>query len=228
MLLKVNPFKLFVFMSVMVAFFACKKEGDSIDKKIEYFGLEKGKFIEYEVTYMFHDSLLQKHDTITYQFKTLIGDTILDNIGRVARKFHRFQRKNSSLPWEEIDIWTALIVESRAELVEENQRKVKMIFTPTLEKVWNVNAFNNLGTVEAFYSSIDELKIINNLTFENTLTVEEEDFKTLIETRRKFEVYAKNIGMISKTYKNLEFKFGSSKPIKGEEYYINVINYGVE
>jgi hypothetical protein len=177
---------------------------------------------------MFHDSLLQKHDTIIYQLKTLIGDTILDNVGRIASEFHRFQRKNSTLPWEETDIWTAIIVDNRAELIEENQRKVKLIFTPTLEKVWDINAFNNIGTVDAFYSSIDESKTINNLTFENTLTVEEENYKTLLETKRKFEVYAKNIGMISKTYKNLQFKFGSSKPIKGEEYYFNVTNYGVE
>jgi hypothetical protein len=188
----------------------------------------EGLFVEYQVTYMFHDSLLQKHDTINYQFKTLIGDTIVDNVGRVAREFHRFQRKNSSLPWEETDIWTAIIVDGRAELVEENQRKVKLVFKPTLEKVWNINAFNNLGKVEAFYSSIDESKTINNLTFEKTLTVEEEDFTTLIETRRKYEVYAKDVGMISKTFKDLEFKFGSSKPIKGEEYYFNVINYGIE
>jgi hypothetical protein len=105
---------------------------------------------------------------------------------------------------------------------------VKLVFKPTLEKVWNINAFNNLGKVEAFYSSIDESKTINNLTFEKTLTVEEEDFTTLIETRRKYEVYAKDVGMISKTFKDLEFKFGSSKPIKGEEYYFNVINYGIE
>lgn len=227
-MLKYFSVKFFTIISIFVVFYGCKKQDDSIDKKTEYFGFEKGKFIEYQVTYMFHDSLLQKHDTISYQFKTLIGDTILDNVGREARKFHRFQRKNSTLPWEETDIWTAIIVDDRAELVEENQRKVKLVFMPTLEKVWNINAFNNLGTVEAFYSSIDESKTINNLTFENTLTVEEEDFKTLIETRRKFEVYAKNVGMISKTFKNLEYKFGSSKPIKGEEYYFNVINYGVE
>ncbi len=227
-MLKYFQYKFFSIIFIIVVFFGCKKQEDSIDKKTEYFGLDKGKFIEYQVTYMFHDSLLQKHDTINYQFKTLIGDTILDNVGRIARKFHRFERKNSSLPWEETDIWTAIIVDDRAELVEENQRKVKLVFMPTLEKVWNINAFNNLGSIEAFYSSIDESKTINNLTFENTLTVEEEDFKTLIETRRKFEVYAENVGMISKTFKNLEFKFGSSKPIKGEEYYFNVINYGVE
>jgi hypothetical protein len=215
-------------LSIFTAIFSCKKQDESIDKKTEYFGLEKGNFVEYEVTYMFHDSLLQKHDTIIYQLKTLIGDTILDNVGRIASEFHRFQRKNSTLPWEETDIWTAIIVDNRAELIEENQRKVKLIFTPTLEKVWDINAFNNIGTVDAFYSSIDESKTINNLTFENTLTVEEENYKTLLETKRKFEVYAKNIGMISKTYKNLQFKFGSSKPIKGEEYYFNVTNYGVE
>ena len=228
-MLKFRLYNLFFYLSIFTSIFGCKKQDDStIDKKTEYFGLEKGNFVEYEVTYMFHDSLLQKHDTIIYQLKTLIGDTILDNVGRVAREFHRFQRKNSSLPWEETDIWTAIIVDNRAELVEENQRKVKLIFMPTLEKVWDINAFNNIGTVDAFYSSIDESKTINNLTFENTLTVEEENYKTLLETRRKFEIYAKNIGMISKTYKNLQFKFGSSKPIKGEEYYFNVTNYGVE
>lgn len=227
-MLKFRLYNLFFCLSIFAAIFGCKKQDESIDKKTEYFGLEKGKFIEYEVTYMFHDSLLQKHDTIIYQLKTLIGDTIIDNVGRIAREFHRFQRKNSTLPWEETDIWTAIIVDNRAELVEENQRKVKLIFMPTLEKVWDINAFNNIGTVDAFYSSIDESKTINNLTFENTLTVEEENNKTLLETQRKFEIYAKNIGMISKTYKDLQFKFGSSKPIKGEEYYFNVTNYGVE
>jgi hypothetical protein len=227
-MLKFSRYNLFFCLSIFTAIFSCKKQDESIDKKTEYFGLEKGNFVEYEVTYMFHDSLLQKHDTIIYQLKTLIGDTILDNVGRIASEFHRFQRKNSTLPWEETDIWTAIIVDNRAELIEENQRKVKLIFTPTLEKVWDINAFNNIGTVDAFYSSIDESKNINNLTFENTLTVEEENYKTLLETKRKFEVYAKNIGMISKTYKNLQFKFGSSKPIKGEEYYFNVTNYGVE
>ncbi len=227
-MLKFSRYNLFFCLSIFTAIFSCKKQDESIDKKTEYFGLEKGNFVEYEVTYMFHDSLLQKHDTIIYQLKTLIGDTILDNVGRIASEFHRFQRKNSTLPWEETDIWTAIIVDNRAELIEENQRKVKLIFTLTLEKVWDINAFNNIGTVDAFYSSIDESKTINNLTFENTLTVEEENYKTLLETKRKFEVYAKNIGMISKTYKNLQFKFGSSKPIKGEEYYFNVTNYGVE
>jgi hypothetical protein len=220
--------KSLILIAILLVFVACKKDETNIDKQTEYFGLIEGLFVEYQVTYMFHDSLLQKHDTINYQFKTLIGDTIVDNVGRIAREFHRFQRKNSSLPWEETDIWTSIIVDGRAELVEENQRKVKLVFKPTLEKVWNINAFNNLGKVEAFYSSIDESKTINNLTFEKTLTVEEEDFTTLIETRRKYEVYAKDVGMISKTFKDLEFKFGSSKPIKGEEYYFNVINYGIE
>lgn len=218
---------LFIMASTLF-FVGCKKESSQIDKKTEYFGLAKGAFVEYEVSYMFHDSLLQKHDTIKYQLKTWIGDTVIDNIGRVATKFYRFERKNSSLPWEETDVWTAIIVDDRAELVEENQRKVKLVFAPTLEKVWDINAFNNSGTTEAFYSSIDESKTINNLTFENTLTVEEEDYKTLIEIRKKSETYAKNVGMISKTYKNLEFKFGSSKPIRGEEYYFTILKYGIE
>lgn len=219
---------LFLLTAVLV-FSGCKKQtATDLDPQTAYFGLEKGTFVEYEVTYMFHDSLLHKHDTLHYQIRTEVADTVIDNSGRVVRKFFRYKRDNASQPWMVKDLWTAVIDGNRAELVEENQRMVKLVFRPSDDKKWDINAFNNLGEMVAKYSGIGEAREINGLSFPKTVTVEQESYTTLIDTRRKYEVYAEGVGMIQKYYRDLDYKFGSPAPIKGEEYFYNVINYGIQ
>lgn len=216
----------FLFLGVVLA--ACKKDSVNLDLQHEYFGLKENTFVEYKMTYMFHDSLLGKHDTINYFLKTVVADTVLDNLGRVAQKFYRYQRKDISKPWVLKDLWSAIIVDNRAELVEENQRTIKLVFIPTEDKVWDMNAFNGLGVKEVSYSGIGESRSYNGLNFGETVTVEQEDFTTLIDRKRAYEVYAKGVGMVYKVQRDLKYKFGSTKPIKGEEYFYEVINYGVQ
>lgn len=218
----------FSFLFLGIVLFSCKKDPVNLDLQHEYFGLKENAFVEYKVTYMFHDSLLGKHDTINYFIKTVVADTVLDNLGRVAQKFYRYQRKNISKPWVLKDLWSAIIVDNRAELVEENQRVIKLVFIPTEDKVWDMNAFNGLGVKEVSYSGIGESRSYSGLNFGETVTVEQEDYTTLIDRKRAFEVYAKGVGMVYKVQRDLKYKFGSTKPIKGEEYFYEVINFGVQ
>lgn len=218
----------FSVLSIGILIASCKKEAVNLDLQTEYFGLNENAFVEYKVTYMFHDSLLGKHDTINYFIKTVVADTVLDNLGRIAQKFYRYQRKDITKPWVVKDLWSAIIVDDRAELVEENQRVVKLVFIPTEDKVWDMNAFNGLGKKEVSYSGIGEARSYNGLNFGETVTVEQEDYTTLIDRKRAFEVYAKGVGMIYKVQRDLKYKFGSPKPIKGEEYFYEVINFGVQ
>jgi len=218
----------FSLLSVVLFFASCKKDEVNLDLQHDYFGLKEKAFVEYKVTYMFHDSLLGKHDTINYFIKTVVADTVLDNLGRVAQKFYRYQRKDNSKPWVVKDLWSAIIADTRAELVEENQRVVKLVFIPTEDKVWDMNAFNGLGKQEVTYSGIGEPRSYNGLNFGETVTVEQEDFTTLIDRRRAYEVYAKGVGMVYKVQRDLKYKFGSPKPIKGEEYFYEVVNFGVQ
>ncbi len=215
-------------LAAFLVFAGCKKNNPDLDPQTGYFGFKKGTFVEYDVTYMFHDSLLHKHDTIHYQIRTEVADTMLDNSGRVVNKFYRYKRADASDPWVIQDLWTGIIEQGRAELVEENQRKIKLVFRPSEDKKWNINSFNNLGEMMASYSGIGEAKQIGSLTFPATVTVEQEDYTTLIDIRRKYEVYANGVGMVQKYYRDLQYKFGSTKPIKGEEYFYNAINYGVQ
>ena len=214
-----------VFIGLFLLLFtvSCKKKiNEPVDLKYDYFQLVEGAFVEYDVTYMFHDVALLKHDTIHYQIKTMI------NAGRIARKFNRYIRETSADSWTIKDVWTAIIIDGRAELVEENQRKVKMVFAPTEDKTWDINQFNMDGKVSASYDSIDVAKSIQGLDFNKTLIVREKNYTTLIDKIEKYEIYARGVGMIFKQEKDLKFNFGETIPNYGTEYYYRVNNYGIE
>lgn len=209
--------------------YACKKKTETPSFHTEYFGLQQGRFVTYDVTSIRHDAALNLHDTNHYQLKTLIGDTVIDNAGRVARKFFRYMRPGASGSWALQDVWTALITGSRAEVVEENQRIIKLVFIPTELKEWNPNAFNMLGSMTSYYKDIHAAKQVNGISFDTTLVVEQENYKTLIDYRRKFEMYAKGVGLVSKYYKDLKISnFDTLSPTKGEELFFTITDYGLE
>jgi hypothetical protein len=209
---------------------SCKKDETSYDLHYEYFGLLPGRFVEYDVTEIHHDINGNiQHDTIHYQLKTLIGDTLIDNEGRVARRFVRYKRGDSTQPWLQTDIWTAIIVDRRAELVEENQRMIKLVFAPTEDKKWNLNAFNADNALNAYYRNIHSKITLGSQTFDSSLVVEQEDFFSLVDFRRKYETYSKNIGLISKHYKDLKIVgFDTTNVQFGKELYYTCYAFGFE
>jgi hypothetical protein len=167
--------------------------------------------------------------TIDYFIKTKIGDTLTDNSGRIVRKFERYVADSATGPWQIKDIWTAIIADNRAELVEENNRVVKLVFAPTAEKSWNINAYNTLSPIQAHYSNIHQPQIINGLSFPLSLVVQQENTINLIQHKRKYEVYAKNVGMIAKVYKDAEItNFDTTQVTKGFTQIMQIIDFGIE
>lgn len=220
---------LIVFTLLVIA--SCKK-GPSPQPQFhyEYFDLSHGRYVDYDVIEIQHDATLAvKHDTLRYQLRTLIGDTVIDNEGRVARKFIRFKRDNSSLPWVQTDIWTAILDQGRAELIEENQRVIKLVFAPTLTKEWNPNAFNMFDEMEAYYKDIHDETTVGGLSFDSTLIVELDTFISLIDYRRKYEVYAKGIGLVKKYWKDLTISnFDTLNVQFGVEQFYTISGYGFQ
>ena len=209
------------------ALISCKKS-EQPNFHFEYFGLEQGRYVVYDVMEILHDKALGKHETTYYQLKTYWGDTIIDNEGRIAREFLRYTRPDDSAPWVIKDVWTGIIDGIRAELIEENQRTVKLIFAPTLSKSWDANAYNMLGELDCYYRDIHRDTTINNSTFDSSLVVEQDDFISLIDTVRKFETYAKGVGLIHKYYKDNHYQFGSPEVVNGVEIYYTFKSTGFE
>jgi hypothetical protein len=217
--------KLFFFVFITFVIVSCKKNDDDVELYLDYYPLEEGVFVEYDVTFIKHNPV---SDTFHYRLKTVIGDTIIDNSGRIARKFYRYIYDTLYEEYQIKDLWTTIIDNYKAELVVENQRKIKLVFAPTADKEWNVNAFNLDTALNAYYENIHDSYSFAGYDFEKTVKVVHEYAKpNLIQYKNKYEVYAKGIGLIELNYVDIEFEnFQVDKPNDGTELYYKIINYG--
>lgn len=225
--------KIFIILSTVLFLLVlgCKKKSsEKIEMHYNYFGLIEGRYVIYDVKEMSHDIALKlQHDTISYQLKTVIGAEIIDNQGLKAREFKRYKRASNNDKWTISDMWTAVIDNYKAQLIEENQRVIKLIFAPTINKKWNPNAYNSLDSLHFYYTNIHTPCTLTNLTFDSTLIVQNDDFFSLIDYKVNKEKYATNVGLISKTYKNLTIaNFDTLNVKKGNEIHFKCIEYGFE
>lgn len=196
-----------------------------------YFGMEQGRYVIYDVIEIVHDDDLNQHDTTIYQLKTYWADTFVDNEGRIAREFKRYVRASSNDPWLFQDLWTGIIDGIRAELIEENQRVVKLVFAPTMSKQWDANAYNTLGSQICSYRDIHGDTLIDNYNFDSTLVVEQEQFNSLIDSVRRFDMYAKKVGLIYKYERDLHYQINGQSQIylnEGTERYYRFVSTGIE
>ena len=226
-----NRFIIYIFFTVicsLVFVSSCKKEEPAPLFHFEYFGLTEGRFIVYDVVEIRHDDqAVTLHDTMRYQLKTLWGQTYIDNEGRDGREFLRYTRAISSDTWMLSDIWYGLIDGNRGELVEENQRRVKLVFAPTSQKEWDANSFNLDEPLECFYDNIHNEYFDGTNFFDSTITIEQGDESNGIDTIRKFEVYAKNIGLVHLFSKDNDYQF-TPVPQNGKELYYTFVSSGIE
>jgi len=166
-----------------------------------------------------------QHDTTRYRLRTVVGEVVEDNEGRAARKLYRYSYDQNNGELLDQRVWTQLIDGGRAEVIEENQRKIRMVFAITLDKTWDVNAFNPEEELEVSYD-----EIFNPYQeFDSTVTVEYEDFFSLVDYRRKYEVYANGVGLIKRSFKDLVINnFDTLDISNGTEVHYELIDYGIE
>ena len=224
--------KPFTFILVLSLLLSCGKGNSNMDMNSyeSYFPMDFGTYVDYEVVEVQHDINAEiTSDTSLYYLRTVIGDTITDNTGRLARKFFRKKRNELSDPWVTADVWTALINNNRVEVTEENKRKVWLILPPLNSSSWDQNAFNVDDAIFCAYEGIHENSSINNLNFDSVLRVEQEDVLNLVSFRRKYEQYANNVGLVNKYYKDLNiFNFDTLNIQYGTELIYKCIGFGVE
>jgi hypothetical protein len=195
----------------------------------EYFGMEDGRYIIYEATEIFHDNALGVHDTSIYQLKAVWGDVYIDNEGRQGREYLLYKRADASSPWISVDVWHGVIDGIRAELVEENERKVKLIFPPTIDKEWDANAYTMLDEQLCYYRDIHGDTLINGISYDSTLVVEQSyEPSSLVGIDRQYEMYAKGIGLIYKYYKVNKYEIFNPIPQEGNELYLEILESGFE
>ncbi len=226
-----KTFKLYTILIsglLILVLLGCKKSEPVPSMHYEYFGMEKGRYIVYDVTEIDHEEAFQIHDTIHYQLKTVWDQPYIDNEGRTACEFHRLKRDDASQEWVPTDIWTGIIDDARrAELIEENQRRIKLVFAPSSEKIWDANAYNTLGEQESYYEDIHKSATVGGTYFDSTLTVEQGEELNLVWDIRIYEKYAKGVGMIEWYYKVNNYQLSDTVYL-GKEIYYTFVTTGIE
>jgi len=216
------------FFLLAVIFSSCSKTEDFvIVYKYDYYPLETGHYVVYEVDSIVINDFTQTTDTFRYHKKYVIDSAFTDNIGREAYRLIRYQRADSTQSWTLTDVWYAVRTETTLEVIEENQRFVKLLFPPEEEQTWDGNQY--IDSVDANWylwhpsaweytlTEVDVPANINGLQFDSTLTVTQQSDSTLIEKVVSVEKYAKGVGMIYKYFSALEKNRDITRPWSNPE-----------
>ena len=223
--------KYFSILLVIITLSSCKKNtNDGIIYGYEYFPITEGNYVVYDVLDVFHDEvLIPAHDSTRYQVKEVIGETEVDGHGEEYQKLRRYHRANDTLTWTLQDVWTIKRTSRNAEMLEENQRVVKMAFAISYDQFWDCNALNPFDKEECYYSRIYQPFSIPAYDFDSTVRVERQDFSTYIEYIRSFDVYAPRIGLIHSTRKDIRINNGDTLDVAyGTELFYTAIEWGQE
>ncbi len=216
---KISTFSFLLLLLMLATNFGCSESTviedlDEVVQGIEYFPLEIGKFISYQVdsTIFDVDGNLTAVINTTSFLKEEVSDTLRDNEGDLVYRIKRYVKSNMEDPWVTKDIWVSKRTEFQAERVEENLRFIKMVFPLAEAATWNGNLYIDERTVipiagesmEVFKNWSSELTLLGQPAnvagqfFEDVTTISHADSENLIELRQVTEKYAKGIGLISK------------------------------
>ncbi|MBL7779296.1 MAG: hypothetical protein JNK66_13530 [Chitinophagales bacterium] len=183
-----------------------KTETFAIDYHYNYFPLETGKYVAYDVdsiTYTYVSGGTPQRDTVRYQTKELVADTFYDNLNQLNYRLEVYRRANSSDSWNIWKVWSAKAATTNTQKDEDELNFIKLIFPPKEGATWEGNIYlPETDPYKVFrnwnytYSSVHQPYSVNGLSFDSTLTVNQVDAQLAIEKTFRKEVYAKNVGLI--------------------------------
>lgn len=207
-----RPSSLVPILSLTLTLTGCYEEEALTSSGTEYFPIELGHWVEYEVDSVWMDEpagSLGSGET-HYLLRELNESTYADEGGREVIRIERSWRADSSAAWAIKDIWGKVRTAAEAEQNEDNVILRKLIFPVRDGQIWNGTlrttdqnlmewtGFLNIPTDWQFTLSAVHLPFtVNGLTFDSTVTVTQYDnqvaFGLSVLSR---EVYARNVGLI--------------------------------
>jgi hypothetical protein len=204
---------------------SCKKstvDDANYSEGYEYFPLRTGQEHVYDIDCVVYDDFRDTIFTYRYQKRQLVGDTFYDFSNQLQHMIHWYYRPHDSAEWIFYRAGSARLNTYAAEVVENNERVVKLVFPVETGKEWNAYMFSTrTGEPEYYYRSLQQTYSSPAGNFTQVAEVIQEDDSNLIEKRFRSEWYAPLRGLVYKQIDSLETQFnGQGQPeTKGYRYY---------
>ena len=212
---------------ISTVIFACTRtieELPSLDTS--HFPLETGKYKIYAVDSIVYNDFEERVDTHSYFLKEEIGETEIDNLGKIYYRINRYMRFDSvGAPWVFDAVWAEQVVDQFAYRIENNQRYISLVFPAKLDKGWDGLVYLRRdttisipgGSIDVYKDwddfeivGLDEQALIEGVNYDSVLTVLRVDKTNNIERRYSMEQYAKNIGLILRRDSILDTQCGGN------------------
>ena len=214
----------------ILAISSCSKDEENDTTPVqnagqEYFPDDSGIVRFYNADSTYWDEFTNTSGTVSFEVKEVLAGHFIDNQGRNAMRIERY-RKDSTGVWVINRVWSSVKTNTAAELVEENQRYIKIHFPATSGSSWNGNAYNTLGDQTYQIIAVDVPGSISGMNFTNILHVKEENLDAnLLYDNQQETKYAKNVGAFFKLKSSLNFDFISGDTISGYIYKETLTSY---
>ncbi len=173
-------------------------------KGTEFFPLEVGYFVEYDVN---EEEINLGRPAIArqYQLKELIAEQYTDPTGKTVYRMARFRRNLEGQRWQPDSTITLRLQVDHAIRNENGRDFVKMLFPPVERLSWNGNLYNTLGEDSYELKNVNQPLTIGGTTFAHTVTVVQQNDSTLVNQDKRVEVYAAEVGLVYRERVNVQF-----------------------
>lgn len=220
---------------IFLMFASCKKENAdfTLEPVTDYFPLEVGKYITYNLDSTVFTNFNQALTVNHYQAQYRVEASVTDNLGRPGFTVNRYLRQDSTQPWAIDNVFTAIAAGKSIEFVEDNLRFIKLMLPIKEGFSWKGNSYlptypypmyNSTGTDftadwKYTYDSIGVPLTINSVTIDSTLKVAEMDEQIgdpilqpngYADKTYSVEKYGKGIGLIYREFLHWEYQPPSS------------------
>ena len=218
-----------LFLFLMLA--SCKKETETFETASvsDYFPLQVGKYITYDLDSTLFTAFGQTQIVVHYEAQDRVDAQITDNLGRPSYRIIRYMRKNETQPWVANNTFLVTLTENSIEYNENNLRFIKLRLPIRQDFSWKGNSYlptdpypsydfanpEFMDDWEYTYDSIGAPLAINAIAVDSSLKV------TQIDTRENdplltpggfasrtysVEKYGKGIGLMYKEFLYWEYQ----------------------
>jgi hypothetical protein len=186
--------------------FACDNDENKIeDLGKDYFPIEVGFFQRYHVDEIRYSAVAEP-ETLEYELLHHVVDSFQNAEGHAIYVIHRSIRDNDTASWQFLETWSVRVNESEVVVIEGNISYTRLLFSASEGTVWDGNRYNNLGEDEYQITAFDKPLAVDDITFDKTLTVEQElNDDPIVFTDLRSEMYARDVGLVLKETTQLRF-----------------------